>query len=450
MIKNFTMILFLITQLLLQIFSEAIIAQEQISWKTLPNSPVASFRHDDAWFVSAKTGWITNGTGQVFRTTDGGDSWELQLNRPFVWFRSIVFVDSLRGWVGNLGPNCFAPGATDPTLIFHTDNGGQSWTPVLNIQRPSPSGICGMWAVNDSTVYGAGTICGNPGIIKTTDGGAFWSSVDLSSFCDRLVDCYFFSADSGFVVGGIGEPGSSRGVVLFTGDGGITWEEKHRTENSPVWCWKISFPTKNVGFVSLETPLETGVRRTFFLKTLDRGNTWEEKPFLDNNTLYWEQGMGFATPNTGWIGGDNDTYETTDGGDTWQITENAVNLNRVRMVNDTLGYAVGERVYKYTRKIPVGVESSENYLPEGYELAQNFPNPFNPTTSLSYTIPRAEHVSLLIYNVAGQEVAHLINKTQPAGSHVVEFDAGNLPSGVYLYRLLTEHFSDTRKMMVLK
>ena len=448
--KSLTLVLFLAIQLLLQFFSEAIIAQDEISWQTLPNSPVASFRHDDAWFVSAKTGWITNGTGQVFRTTDGGNSWELQLSRPFVWFRSIVFVDSLRGWVGNLGPNCFAPGATDPTLLFHTNNGGLSWTPVFNIQQPSPSGICGMWAVNDSTVYGVGTICGNPGIIKTTNGGASWSSIDLTPYCDRLVDCYFFSPDSGFVVGGIGDPVNSRGIILFTGDGGNTWQEKYRTTNSPLWCWKISFPTKKVGYVSLETPLEFGVRRTFFLKTIDQGINWQEKPFLDNNTLYWEQGMGFATPNTGWIGGGNNTYESIDGGETWVITDNAANLNRVRMVNDTLGYAVGERVYKYTRKVPVGVVSNENYLPKGYELTQNFPNPFNPTTSISYTIPQAEHVSLRIYNVAGQEVAHLINKTQQAGTYSIEFDAANLSSGVYLYRLLTDRFSDTRKMVVMR
>lgn len=424
--------------------------QDEINWQVLPNSPVTSFRHDDAWFVSAKTGWISNGNGQVFRTTDGGDSWELQLSRTNVWFRSIVFIDSLRGWVGNLGPNCFAPGVNDPTLLFHTQNGGVSWTPVFNIERPHVSGICGMWAVNDSVVYGAGSICGNPGLIKTTDGGGYWSAIDMNPYVDRLVDCYFFSPDSGFVVGGIGGETNTRGIIMFTADGGETWEEKYRTVNSPLWCWKISFPTATSGYVSLETPQASGIRRTWFLKTTDKGETWEEKPFLDNNTFYWEQGMGFATESIGWIGGDDDTYESRDGGETWQITDNATNLNRVRMVNDTLGFAVGERVYKYTRKVPVGVPNNENYLPKGYELAQNFPNPFNPTTQISYKIPRAENVALRIYNVAGQEVKVPVNEFQPAGSYTVALNASDLPSGVYLYRLLTDGFVDTRKLVVMR
>lgn len=89
--------------------------------------------------------------------------------------------------------------------------------------------------------------------------------------------------------------------------------------------------------------------------------------------------------------------------------------------------------------------------PREYELAQNYPNPFNPSTKIQYALPVEGNVTLKVYNILGQQVRTLIdNQLLPAGRHEVTFDAANLPSGLYIYRLQTNNFVDVKKMMLLK
>jgi hypothetical protein len=99
-----------------------------------------------------------------------------------------------------------------------------------------------------------------------------------------------------------------------------------------------------------------------------------------------------------------------------------------------------------------GVSSSgENAtLPLSYELHQNFPNPFNPTTAIAYDLPSSGHVALRVYNVIGQQVATLVDGLQEAGSKSVRFDGAGLPSGVYLYRLEAGGQVLTRRMVLVK
>jgi hypothetical protein len=85
-----------------------------------------------------------------------------------------------------------------------------------------------------------------------------------------------------------------------------------------------------------------------------------------------------------------------------------------------------------------------------YELAQNYPNPFNPSTKISYGIPQQSFVTLKVYNALGQEVATLVSGVQRAGVHTVQFDATNVATGVYFYRLTADNFVSVKKMMLLK
>lgn len=87
---------------------------------------------------------------------------------------------------------------------------------------------------------------------------------------------------------------------------------------------------------------------------------------------------------------------------------------------------------------------------EDFGLAQNFPNPFNPETSISFSLPVASNVSLRVFNLVGQEVATLVSGQTAAGTHTVNFDGSNLTSGMYIYRLEAGEFSATRKMVLMK
>ncbi len=88
--------------------------------------------------------------------------------------------------------------------------------------------------------------------------------------------------------------------------------------------------------------------------------------------------------------------------------------------------------------------------PKGYNLSANYPNPFNPSTKISFSIPRSENVTLKIYDMMGKEITTLIDKQMNTGSYTVDFNAGNLASGVYLYRLQSGSFVQTRQMVLVK
>ena len=107
------------------------------------------------------------------------------------------------------------------------------------------------------------------------------------------------------------------------------------------------------------------------------------------------------------------------------------------------------KVYLYTSN-PVSVIEEEVFEVKGFYLSQNYPNPFNPATNISYSISQRSFVTLKIYDVLGNEIATLINKELRAGSYEVEFDASNLPSGIYFYQIRAGAFVDTKKLILMK
>ena len=92
----------------------------------------------------------------------------------------------------------------------------------------------------------------------------------------------------------------------------------------------------------------------------------------------------------------------------------------------------------------------EEILPDSYKLYQNYPNPFNPSTNIEFAIPMATHVKLIIYDLLGNEIISLINENKAAGLYSITVDATNFASGVYIYRLVTDNFIDTKKMILMK
>ncbi len=114
----------------------------------------------------------------------------------------------------------------------------------------------------------------------------------------------------------------------------------------------------------------------------------------------------------------------------------------------------GKDVY-YCNSQPIGISKKEKSVPVAFNLFQNYPNPFNPVTKIRFSIPvvgqrHAFDLRLVIYDVLGREIAILVNEQFKPGTYEVEFDGSNYPSGVYFYKLTTDKFSATKKMVLIK
>jgi Secretion system C-terminal sorting domain len=101
--------------------------------------------------------------------------------------------------------------------------------------------------------------------------------------------------------------------------------------------------------------------------------------------------------------------------------------------------------YEYSQEVEVKLD-----VPAEFSLKQNFPNPFNPTTKIIYSIPQKANVQIIIYNALGMEVTTLLNEFRQAGMHQVEFDANNLSSGIYFYKVVSGNYSEIKKMILLR
>ena len=109
----------------------------------------------------------------------------------------------------------------------------------------------------------------------------------------------------------------------------------------------------------------------------------------------------------------------------------------------------------YSPAVHTGTGDSDTDLPVGFSLSNNYPNPFNPSTTIRYYLPEHSHVRIEIFNLLGQSTCVLVNGEQPSGEHTVVWDGqttdGNVaPTGVYFYRIITDDHTVSRKMMLLK
>ena len=118
-------------------------------------------------------------------------------------------------------------------------------------------------------------------------------------------------------------------------------------------------------------------------------------------------------------------------------------------INSNYGYLYGD---VHLSAIPTDVKTEKQFsqLPNQYSLEQNYPNPFNPTTTIEFKLPETSHVTLKVYDILGREVASLVNEVKTSGNYKVYFNASNLASGVYFYRIEAGKFIATKKLLLLK
>ena len=209
-----------------------VICKAQYAWQALPAAPV-SYRFDDFYFINPDTGWAINPYyglaivkqyGRIFKTTDGGNTWQKLKDSSGTYYRSVGFVDALTGWIGNLADTAYDSAnagrfTTDATPLYQTSDGGVTWTAVT-LPNPHPAGICGISVVTDSVVFAYGRYSSPAGYVKTMDKGTTWVYKDMNSMAFGLIDGHFFNRDTGFITG-MGT--DMKAIILSTVDGGATW-----------------------------------------------------------------------------------------------------------------------------------------------------------------------------------------------------------------------------------
>jgi len=103
-----------------------------------------------------------------------------------------------------------------------------------------------------------------------------------------------------------------------------------------------------------------------------------------------------------------------------------------------------------TGGVILNISGYENFNANSFHLFQNYPNPFNPATKISFYLPKFSSVIIKVLNINGQEISTILNTKKIIGTHEIEFDGTDLPSGIYFYKIVTDYFIESRKMILLK
>jgi len=274
----------------------------------------------------------------------------------------------------------------------------------------------------------------------------FWDARFIS-------DNYFFTSQIGFLIG-------SEGNIIKTTDTGQSWQVINSgvTEN----LWDITFINRKTGFVVGDFGR--------ILKTQDGGQTWRK---TDSGTQEDVYSIGFKNEQEGWAGTETGLLHTTDRGETWQRVPMRYIHGPIREIEfdkDGTGYAYTHKFYPnedlnsrpggyilllVLKEGGVEVAHPKPVSPYSFTLHPNYPNPFNSTTIFRFSLPETEAVTLTIYNIRGQRVHTLVDKSLESGEHEVIWNGTNqagqaVASGVYVARLRWQGEVKTRKVVVLR
>ena len=236
------------------------------------------------------------------------------------------------------------------------------------------------------------------------------------------------------------------GYMYLSSDYGITWDF---LGDLPIPVYAIGLFTNNN--IIIETD-EWGNFSQGIHISEDFCNTWTQIANINGKT-------GLTLPSgseEGYLVGTEDlgVFLFSDEGDSLgSRNEGLTNLNIHTLSLDNIGYVyAGTESGVWRRPLSEIVTSIENEItqPTEFILSQNYPNPFNPSTKIKYSIPQTSNVVIKIYDVLGSEVATLVNEEKSVGTYELNWNAANLSSGVYVYRLQAGSFVQTRKMILLK
>lgn len=318
----------------------------------------------------------------------------------------LSFVPSTTGltgsgaWVGPIISHPTLAGVfyTARQLVFRSTNNGTVWEPISS----GTSGTISQMAISksDPNIMYAST---SSNIWKSTDAGVNYVTV-TSGTPSRTITSINIHPDSSNVVI-LTFSGFSTGKIYKTTNGGTNWI--NITGNLP------------------DSPCNDGM---FYY------------PGSSTSTLL--------------VGMDVGVFVSTDYGTSW--SELADGLPNTVAIHLDYNQATGKlRIGTHGRGVweangIIGIINYNSEIPGNYSLSQNYPNPFNPVTNIKYQLVKAGFVKLSVYDMLGREIGKIINENQAAGSYTVQYDASKLSSGAYFYRIESQGFVETKKMIIVK
>jgi photosystem II stability/assembly factor-like uncharacterized protein len=396
----------------------------------------------DIFFIDSSRGWLSHNSTGIAKTTDGGFTWDTVSFHDSTFttsYNGVYFINQNTGWA--------VGGAVQ---IRKTINGGLSW--FKQYSAPVVGVLNSVYFFDESTGFAIGrkTANLNSFIERTSNGGGSWAEIMATTANgNELNDQYWFNSNTGWICGS--------NVLLKTTNGGFNWTNYYSnippTSNGSNTLYGIYFVNQQTGWIGAGN-----IDSKNIYKTTNGGLNWV---FQNNPAAYYTfpqiNDLKFLTPDSGWaINGSTAAGAimfTTNGGNNWIIEEGSNYwfdcITYFQRHKAWCGSSGGRVWYTYLRSNPVGI-SGNNSAPLSYALYQNSPNPFNPVTTIKFSIPNNSQVKLSVFDVTGREIEQLLNTELTPGEYRYQFNASNYSSGIYIYRLETAGFTETRKMILIK
>lgn len=385
------------------------------------------------FFLNENTGTLAGNNGTIRRTTNGGINWFAQTGGTGSHFRSVHFINENTGIVA---------GAS--LTVRRTTNGGVNWF-AQSLPFTIQQELFSVWFTNANTGF---IVKGNDNdsreIFRTTNGGVNWTVQNLGSN-HSLRSVHFTDANTGTIVGDAGD-------VFRTTNGGVNWSMP--ASGVSTWLFSSSFANSTTGWAVGQN----GV----ILKTTTGG---ANIPAAPSNLVGLPASS--STVFLAWF--DNSTIE--DGFGIERSANNPNNFvlagtvppNTLNFIDDSLtaGTTYYYRVYAFTvggnsaysnivAVTVVGIEPISNIIPGRYNLYNNYPNPFNPATTIRFDLPRAGETKISIYDNNGREIETIVNEMLKAGAYEVKWNASKYSSGIYYCKMSNSEYTKIQKMVLVK